>query len=119
MIHLTVFRKFMWISRKLRVTRTRIQVTTVNFDKGKQNLVQVSGELERVFCHSSLICKSSYAKISMKSHGLFIDIQPFSVVCSNCNQILSLVISHCSLAEDRERISKKCTTCAARGFFPL
>ena len=46
MTQFTVLRKFVWISPKLRFTRTRIQVTRENFDKGKQNLVKVSGELE-------------------------------------------------------------------------
>ena len=35
--------------------------------------------------------------------------ETFSIVCSNGHQILTLVISHCSLAEDMQRISKKLT----------
>ena len=46
MIHFTVLRKFMWISQKLSVTRTRIQVTGENFDEGELNLIKVSGQLE-------------------------------------------------------------------------
>ena len=102
----SVLRKFVWISPKLRVTRKRIQVTRVNFNKGKQNFVQVSRELESLL--PFFICiKASYTKISINSHGVCMDIDPFSIVCSNCHQILTLVISHCSLAEDIKRISKK------------
>ena len=96
MIHCTVLRKSVWIFLKLWVTRTRIQLTRVNFDKGKQNVVQVSGELERVFCHSS------FAK-----HLIPKFLWTVSVVCSNCHQILNLVITHCCLVEDREKASKK------------
>ena len=46
MIHFTVLRKFVLISPQLCVTRTRIPVTGVNFDRGKGNLGRVSGELE-------------------------------------------------------------------------
>ena len=55
----------------------------------------------------------------MNSHGVYIDVRPFTILFSNCHQILNLVSSHYCLVEDREDFSKKHATRAARGFFPI